>query len=123
MRKKLFSWFFKKEIADLKSDLKQLEQIRKSYLATESCILEYKRVLEDVLDRVEVSVDVDTSKYSQSWAVVSIQGGKSDFIRFMDLGKTEALHIQRFLAQYGERVRGKVDFPTGFPKEFLKIKR
>ncbi|MEQ3500621.1 hypothetical protein ABMY20_12760 [Tenacibaculum sp. SSH1-16] len=74
-------------------------------------------VVENLLQNIDVSVDLH--KYAPSWAVISIQGEKSDYIKFVDLGRSDIQEIQRFL-RYFDRKRVKVDAP--FPEaRFLKI--
>ena len=74
-----------------------------------------ERKIKNFLNNFEVSVDVH--QYAHSWAVVSIQGRKSDFIKFIDLGPAEILDIQKFLRQFD---RTKVDASPQASK-FLKF--
>lgn len=81
--KRLFEWAFKEELTEMRADAKQVKNI---------------------LGNMDVSVDVH--KYSPSWAVISIQGERTDYIKFVSLGKKEIVAIQHFLRQFE---RSKVD--------------
>lgn len=75
--------------------------------------------LDNIFKNLEVSVDVHDKRYSKSWAVISIQGEHSDFIKFIDLGKNEIHEIQQFLNHFN---RSKIDAcPNTSP--FFKFKR
>lgn len=76
-----------------------------------------EREIKNFLNNFDVTVDVH--QYSHSWAVISIQGQKSDFIKFIDLGPADIFEIQKFLRQFD---RTKVD---ASPREskFLKFER
>lgn len=101
----LYRWIFKEE----------LKQLRQEILA----IKDYK---DKILSNIEVSVDVhEYNKYSNSWAVISIQGEKADYIKFINLGKSDVMEIKRFLEQFDKRNNIKIDAsPNTTP--FLKFK-
>lgn len=73
--------------------------------------------LTNIIGEFEVSVDVHYR--SKSWAVISLQGDRSDFIKFVDLGHRDINEISHFLRRFD---RAKVD---AAPQEtaFLKFKR
>lgn len=81
--KRLFEWAFKEELEDMRQDAKRVK---------------------NVLGNLDISVDVH--HYSPSWAVISIQGKKSDYIKFINLGAADMSEIQHFLRQFE---RSKVD--------------
>jgi len=65
--------------------------------------------LEELYKNLDISVDVHEHKFSNSWAVISIQGKKTDYIKFIDLGNSEIREIAQFLRRL-EKVRNiKVD--------------
>lgn len=62
------------------------------------------RKLKNMLNNIDVSVDHNLM--SKSWAVISIQGQKKDFIKFIDLDNNDIRHIQEFLKKFD---RKKID--------------
>ena len=103
MIKKIFKWVFKKELETLEN------QIIKSHNQTIA--------VSNLLQNIDISVDLH--KYAPSWAVISIQGQKSDYIKFVDLGQRDIIEIQRFLRRF-DRSKRKIDAP--FPeKNFFKF--
>lgn len=67
----------------------------------------------------ECAVDIGM-QYDPSWAVISIQGRKRDYIRFIDLSEKDLMEIGRFLKQF-ER-RGRQNFCVDAP-HFIQLKR
>jgi hypothetical protein len=96
-----FCWLFAEE-------LKKLDRTVKSYETEE------KRI-RNLLGNIDVSVDFH--RYSRSWAVISIQGQKTDYIKFVDLGESEIRAIQNFLRNFD---RSKVDC-SPMESKFFKI--
>ena len=93
-------------------------------------IISSRRLKDKLKDRIakfdsiiDVSVDVhEYNKYSPSWAVISLQGQKTDYIKFIDLGKKDVSEIANFLRQF-ERARNiKVDASPS-ASQFLRIKK
>ena len=97
MIRKIFSWIFKAELQQLETILKATENIN------DSLELKHKRI-DNLLDNLEISVDYHM--FSRSWAVISIQGKRSDYIKFIDLGERDIREIQQFISRYD---RSKVD--------------
>jgi hypothetical protein len=57
--------------------------------------------LKNLLEGIDVSVDVhEYEKYSPSWAVISLQGQKSDYIKFVNLKDSDIRDISYFLRRY-----------------------
>jgi len=110
MLKKLFRWIFKDELAKLE------RQISITRIAT-SKFGEQEAKISNILNNIDVSVDVH--EYSRSWAVISIQGENSDYIKFVDLGKSDIREIQKFLRNFD---RSKVD-ANPMASKFLKISK
>ncbi len=69
------------------------------------------------LEVVDVSVDVH--QYGRSWACISIQGRRDDFVKFVDLRDSEIREIQRFLHQFSRKGR-TIDAPREMNR-FLKF--
>jgi hypothetical protein len=117
MIKRLFNWIFKYELDKLNSEIikakniaDKLEQQRKTFNA--------------VLSGIDVSVDVHEydHRYSPSWAVISLQGKKTDYIKFVELGQSDINEIARFLRRFERYSNIKVDAsPMASP--FLRIPR
>ena len=105
--KVFFRWIFKDEIH-------KLSILEKNYH------LNINR-LTSLLNNIDVSIDVHENihQYSPSWAVISIQGEKADYIKFINLGNMELREIQKFLRQFE---KSKVD-ATPSATMFLKFNR
>lgn len=95
--RKCFNWIFKKQLLELQNTLHEAEK-RNKQLQVDIA------KLQNIFKNIDVSVDVH--QYSPSWAVISIQGEGSDYIKFIDLGRSDMMAIQRFLRQFD---RGKID--------------
>jgi len=127
IRKKIINWLFKKEKEILNKEIENIrlfnykikqklkdysllaEKQKDAYRTAINYIEELKEIsdkLSAVLEVTDVSVDVHATKYSPSWAVISIQGEKTDFIKFVDLGYAELKEIQHFLRKFD---RAKID--------------
>lgn len=104
--RKLFLYLFKEDfqrMEALERDLKGL--IHRQKCATSEAEVRAERIRQ-LLGNIDVSVDVH--QRSGSWAVVSLQGGKTDYIKFIDLGSRDMMEIARFLRQY-DRANVKID--------------
>lgn len=95
--RKIFNWIFKEE-------LENLNRIKNQYQSTLDRCIDKEKKLNNILGNIDVNVDVH--QYSPSWAVISIQGEKSDYIKFVDLGKSEIKEISNFLKKFE---RQKID--------------
>lgn len=82
MRKRLFRWLFKDDIKEIEERYKAFEkQIQEALYNNQLYSEELKkqiRKVDELISNIDVSVDVHT--YSPSWAVISLQGQKSDYI-------------------------------------------
>lgn len=104
--RKLFLYLFKEDFQRMKAlerDLKGL--IHRQKCATSLAEVRAERIRK-LLGNIDVSVDVH--QRSGSWAVVSLQGTKTDYIKFIDLGNRDMMEIARFLRQY-DRANVKLD--------------
>lgn len=104
--RKLFLYLFKEDfqrMEALERDLKGL--IHRQKCATSEAEVRAERIRQ-LLGNIDVSVDVH--QRSGSWAVVSLQGGKTDYIKFIDLGSRDMMDIAHFLRQY-DRANVKID--------------
>lgn len=114
--RKLFFWLFKEDFErmnKLESDLKGLIHRQKS--ATQEAEVHAARIRQ-LMENIDVSVDVH--RYHGSWAVLSLQGEKVDYVKFIDLDDASISEISSFLRQFdSEKV--KID-ANPFDKKFLK---
>ena len=94
---RFFAWIFSEEI-------KKMEQATVSASNAKLRMEAYEQRMRDVLGCIDLTFDVD--QYSGSWAVISIQGQKQDFIRFIDMKGQELRYVQDFLRKFD---RTKVD--------------
>ena len=96
--RKLFLYLFNEDfqrMEALERDLKGL--IHRQKCATQEAEVRAERIRQ-LLGNIDVSVDVH--HHSGSWAVVSLQGGKTDYIKFVDLDQRSLREIAFFLRQY-----------------------
>jgi len=93
------------------------DEINKLNIYTNENYAMYKK-LNGMLENIDASVDYH-HQYGASWAVISLQGKTFDYIKFVDLGNSDIMEIQRFLRRYD---RTKVD---AAPSEsaFLRIRK
>ena len=81
--------------------------------------------LSSILDSIDVSVDVH--EHSRSWACISLQGTKQDYIKFVDLGDSQIREISNFLRRYEGSNNIKIDAHPStsmiLKNEFKKINR
>lgn len=104
--RKLFLYLFKEDFQRMKALERDLEGlIHRQKCATSLAEVRAERIRK-LLGNIDVSVDVH--QRSGSWAVVSLQGGKTDYIKFIDLGSRDMMEIARFLRQY-DRANVKID--------------
>jgi len=97
MKKKILKWLFREELNNLQTEIRLSKDQRINLESQE------KRI-KNLLNNLDVSIDVH--QYSPSWAVISIQGEKQDFIKFIELGEVDIREIYKFLKKYD---RQKVD--------------
>lgn len=93
--RKLFLYLFKEDFQRMKA----LERDLKGLIHRQKCATSLAEVcaerIRKLLGNIDVSVDVH--QRSGSWAVVSLQGGKTDYIKFVDLDQKA---LGRFLLSY-----------------------
>lgn len=104
--RKLFFWLFKEDFQAMEKKCRDLDGlIHRQKCATQEAEFRAERI-QKLMGNIDVSVDVHHR--SGSWAVVSLQGAKSDYIKFVDLGNRDMMEIARFLRQY-DRANVKID--------------
>jgi hypothetical protein len=121
MLKKFFRWLFSEELAELKkqTDLAsdaaaKVEQAIRHYLYTE-------KKIENIFENLDVSVDVH--QYSPSWAVISLQGEKTDYVKFVTLKNSDIREIQGFLKKFDRMDRIKIDATPGLDRTIKEIRK
>lgn len=108
--KNLLRWAFQTELLKLQKQI-QINEIQEDRI-------------NKLLNNLDISVDVHYR--ANSWAVISIQGERSDFIKFIDLGRSDINEIYSFLRRYD---RTKVDAEPRvyewlkFPKQAVRKNR
>lgn len=119
MIRKFFKWVFRAELIELKN---REQELKVKIELTEQRL----RSADIVLKRTEnllggMSVSVDHNKYAPSWAVISIQGKRADYIKFVSLPDNDIKAIGKFVEQF-DRKRRTVDSPLPYLKnKFFKI--
>ena len=104
--RKLFLYLFRedfKRMEELERDLRGL--IHRQKCATLEAETRAKRI-NQLIGNIDVSVDVH--QRSGSWAVISLQGQKTDYIKFVDLDQRSLKEISYFLRQF-DRQNVKID--------------
>lgn len=117
MIRNFFNWIFSKELNEMKAQTKIAAEIA-------IALMKQKIEFDDVLAGIDVSVDVHEydNKYSPSWAVISLQGQKTDYIKFVNLGTRNIQEISSFLHQYERRNNLKIDASPN-TSQFLRVTR
>lgn len=115
--KKIFRWIFKEELDSLQKQIDKSKQIRQEFDYIKKKYEEKEKKFDNLFKNIDVSVDVH--HYAPSWAVISIQGQKQDYIKFINLGQADLLEIKRFLSHFD---RDKVDCAPN-ETQFLRIDR
>lgn len=123
--KSFFRWIFEEELQTLKQTINETDELKK-ILQKEHTKVSNARIrlnndlsrLDTIFGNIEVSLDHD---YRQNnWAVISIAGEKSDFIRFVDLGEKDIREIGKFL-QYFDR--SKIDAAPQIQPYFMEFRK
>lgn len=120
--RKLFFWLFKEDFQAMEKRCKDLDGlIYRQKGATQEAEVCAKRIRK-MMGNIDISVDVHTR--GRSWAVLSLQGKETDFIKFIDLGDRDIYEIQKFLRTF-DREQVKIDanpfITMGIKDHLLKI--
>lgn len=87
---------------ELNKDIEDIQEVVR--LNSESL-----RDINSFINHIDVSVDIHQTEYSRSWACISIQGEKQDYVKFMDLGNRDAREIAEFLRRFERARNWKID--------------
>lgn len=110
---KLFFWVFMEDLNKMMKVIGDCQIIVNS-------LSKQEQSFNKILSGIDISVDVHEYNYSPSWAVISLQGQKSDYIKFIDLGDMEIREIGKFLRKFERGSNIKVD-ASPLATDFLKI--
>lgn len=115
--RKFFHWIFKSELDILNSEISKAK-------GTAAVLERQRKAFASVLSGIDVSVDVHEyhSRYSPSWAVISLQGQKADYIKFIDLGQSDINEIAKFLRNFERNQNIKIDASPN-TSQYLKVSR
>ncbi len=103
-------WLIKKLRLIFNDELQELNKTIQNSKKTNETLNRLSEVFVDLLNNIDVSVDVhQCHRYSNSWAVVSLQGTKVDYIKFIDLGDRDIREIASFLRKYERICNVKID--------------
>lgn len=103
--KGFLEWAFSEEFDNMRTTCKQ-QQRTTTQMQKE---IEDLRILQNQLGIYEkklksllgsISVSANLPKKAENWAVISIQGEKIDYVKFIALPKNDMIAISRFLAQF-----------------------
>lgn len=98
--KHFLAWCFKEELSRYNKVIAQCEQER-------ILLQEQINRTKNVLSNFDISVDVH--HHAPSWAVISLQGEKTDYLKFIDLGDRNIREISQFLSQFDRANQIKID--------------
>lgn len=115
MLKRFLKWL----LADIITDIIADELQKSNRIVDESLqkIAKKEKAIDAIFGKMEVSVDVH--RQTSSWAVISIAGQKSDYIKFLTLHPKELKYVADFLRNFENR---KVDASPN-DMEFLELKK
>lgn len=122
LMRKFFFWIFKNQLEELELQIKVCKNTQSNLNLRLDRIKQIESKFINVLKNIDISVDVHEYQYSPSWAVISLQGQKSDYIKFVDLGSSGIREISEFLRKYERSYNIKVDASPN-ASQFLRIKK
>jgi hypothetical protein len=106
--KGFFEWAFSDELSSMRTTCEQQQKttLQMKHEIEELRILQntvnvYKKKLESMLGGISVSANIP--RKGENWAVISIQGEKIDYVKFIALPKNDMIAISKFLAQFDQR--------------------
>lgn len=106
--KGFFEWAFSDELSNMRTTCKQqqktTQQMQKEIedlRILQNQLTVYKKKMETLLGSISISTNLP--KKAVNWAVISIQGEKIDYVKFIALPKNDMIAISQFLAQFDQR--------------------
>ena len=106
--KGFFEWAFSDELSNMRTTCEQqqktTQQMQKEIedlRILQNQLTVYKKKMETLLGSISISTNLP--KKAENWAVISIQGEKIDYVKFIALPKNDMIAISQFLAQFDQR--------------------
>ena len=106
--KGFFEWAFSDELSNMRttceqqqSTPRQMQKEIEDLRILQNQLTVYRRKMETLLGSISISTNLP--KKSENWAVISIQGEKIDYVKFVALPKNDMIAISQFLAQFDQR--------------------
>lgn len=99
--RQFFLWIFLEDRKNLESAIQDMWTVKRNLEINNEQLKEYNKKFENMFENIDVSVD--HHYHERSWAVISLQGNKSDYIKFVDLGDRDIMEIAQFLSRYDRR--------------------
>lgn len=106
--KGFFEWAFSDELSSMRTTCEQQQKttLQMKHEIEELRILQntvnvYKKKLESMLGGISISANIP--RKGENWAVISIQGERIDYVKFIALPKNDMIAISKFLAQFDQR--------------------
>lgn len=121
MLRNFLKWVFKSELENLEKLTKEIQGKIMTIEEQQKRTAKVHAKFIEVLDGIDVSVDVHEYSPSKSWAVISLQGRKTDYIKFVDLRDSDIREISQFLRIFERSSNLKIDASPPTSK-FLKLK-
>ena len=98
---------------DFSRNGKELHKIRDQHVNLHAEQVDFLHQFDQIFGKMKVSVDIH--ERSPSWAVISLQGERADYVQFVDLGQRDVRDIQHFLRRF-DRKNVAIDAPIHIPK-------
>ena len=119
LKQKFARWLLNEQILKLEITQKQYDYLLKKHQKLDIEQSKFVDNLKNTVGNIDVAVDIHMK--SSSWAIICIQGKKSDFIKFVDFGQREIIEISNYLRRF-EKQNVRLDVPYFIPKDvFFKI--
>ncbi len=103
----------------------ELKELNKNLWTTQVWVQDLDKkytTFENLLGKLDVGVDVNDYRKGRSWAVVSLQGVRADFIKFVDLDDKDIRYISNMLKTIERAKAIKLDV-TPNASELLMFRR
>lgn len=106
--KGFFEWAFSDELSNMRMTCEQQQRATlqmkrevEDLRILQNAVNVYKKKLESMLGGISISTNIP--RKGENWAVISIQGEKIDYVKFIALPKNDMIAISKFLAQFDQR--------------------
>lgn len=106
--KRFFCYLF-----EIDNEIKKLKELQIE-------LKQSKDRFDEIFGRLEISVDYHEHHEHNNWAVISIAGEGSDFIKFVNLNSKDLMEIKRFMSVFD---KSKVDHSPSMTPYFYEFKK